>query len=109
MIQNHQGLKVEHHFIDACNKGSMDIIKYLITEQGCNPSLPDNEGDMAIHFACLGGHLNVVKYLVTELKCDPKSPGFKGRTPLHLACGNGHMDIIKYLLDKVVTHHILIQ
>ena len=52
----------------------MDIIKYLITEQGCNSSLPDNEGDMAIHFACLGGHLNVVKYLVTELKCDELQP-----------------------------------
>ena len=54
----------------------MDIIKYLITEHGCDPALPDNDGDMPIHIACLGGQLNVVKYLVTEMKCNPKSPGY---------------------------------
>ena len=52
----------------------MDIIKYLITEHGCDPALPDNDGDMPIHIACLCGQLNVVKYLVTEMKCNPKSP-----------------------------------
>ena len=81
-------------------KGHMDIIKYLITEHGCDPALPDNDGNMPINIACLGGQLNVVKYLVTEMKCNPKSPGNKGRTPLHHACNKGHMDIIKYLITE---------
>ena len=38
--------------------------KYLITEHGCDPALPDIDGDMPINIACLGGQLNVVKYLV---------------------------------------------
>ena len=33
--------------------GHMDVIQYLISEQGCDPSLPDNDGDMPIHIACL--------------------------------------------------------
>ena len=74
----------------------MDIIKYLITEHGCDPALPDNDGNMPINIACLGGQLNVVKYLVTEMKCNPKSPGYKGRTPLHQACNKwsyGHNQV----------------
>ena len=47
----------------------MDVIQYLISEQGCDPALPDNVGDMPIHIACLGGHLNVVKYLINEQRC----------------------------------------
>ena len=65
---------VGHHFIMLVISGHMDIIKYLITEHGCDPALPDNDGNMPIHIACLGGQLNVVKYLVTEMKCNPKSP-----------------------------------
>ena len=81
----------------------MDIIKYLITEHGCDPALPDNDGNMPIHIACLGGQLNVVKYLVTEMKCNPKSPGYKGRTPLHQACNSGHMDLYALeILDYIV-------
>ena len=53
----------------------LDYIQLAITEHGCDPALPDNDGDMPIHIACLGGQLNVVKYLVTEMKCNPKSPG----------------------------------
>ena len=78
----------------------MDIIKYLITEHGCDPALPDNDGDMPIHIACFCGQLNVVKYLITEMKCNPKCPRKDGRSPLHHVCDNGHMDIIKYLITE---------
>ena len=59
----------------------MNIIKYLITEQGCDPAVTDNDSDMPIYTASLGVHLNVVKYLITEMKCNPKSTGYRGRTP----------------------------
>ena len=78
----------------------MDIIKYLINEQRCDPLLRDNDGDMPIHIACHGGHLNVVKYLIAEVKCNPNSLGYKSRTPLYQACYNGHMDVIKYLITE---------
>ena len=46
----------------------MDIIKYLITEHGCDPALPDNDGDMPINIACqLNVAMDVVKYLVTRV------------------------------------------
>ena len=77
--------------------GHMDIIKYLITEHGCDPALPDNDGNMPINIACLGGQLNVVKYLVTEMKCNPKSPGYLIMVGHHFIklVAVGHMDIIK--------------
>ena len=71
------------------SKGHMDIIKYLITEHGCDPALPDNDGNMPIHIACLGGQLNVVKFLITEMKCNPKCLRKDGQTPLQHACEQG--------------------
>ena len=79
----------------------MDVIQYLITELGCDPALPDNNGDMPIHNACRGGQLCVVKYLITEEQCDPNSRGQFGRTPLYYACKIGHMDMLQYLITEL--------
>ena len=84
----------------ASQNGHTDIIKYLIAEHGCDPALPNNNGNMSIHIACLFGQLVVVKYLITEQHCELNSRGKYGRTPLHCACRNGHMDIIKYLITE---------
>ena len=83
----------------ACQNGHMDIIQYLITEQG-DSALPDDDGSMPIHTACYHGKLSVVKYLITEQHCDPNSRGQFGRTPMHSACQNGHMDIIQYMISE---------
>ena len=78
----------------------MNIIKYLITEQGCDPTISDNNGHLPLHIGCRNGHLNATKYFITEQKCDPNSQGFNRWTPLHYASHGGHMNIIEYLITE---------
>ena len=63
---------VRHHCQYAYENGHKVAIQHLITELGCDPALPDNNGDMPIHLACRCGQLSVVKYLVTEQHCRSK-------------------------------------
>ena len=79
----------------------MDIIQYLITEQGCDPkTLQSIIVTLPLHIACLFGQLNVTKYLITEQHCDPTCRGQNGRTPLHYASQGHHIDIIQYLITE---------
>ena len=84
---------------DACGNGYVDIVECLVSEVGCNPASPDNDGNL--HVACLGGHLNVVKYLITNRYCSPNSTDEQGRTLLHHACVKGHMNIVRYLIKEL--------
>ena len=86
------------HF--ACNDCYLDIIEYLIEEQGFDKELPDNIGMRPIHFACKRGSLEVVKYLI-EMQFVDNNPGDEyGRTPIHYACENGFLSIVKYLVNE---------
>ena len=78
----------------------MNIIQHLITEQGCDPRTPDNNGALPTYIACLSGHLSVTKYLITVKHCDPTCRGQYGCTPLHYAFEGGHMNIIQYLITE---------
>ena len=70
----------------ASQGGHLNIIQYLITELGCDPTTPSNNGTLPLHIACHNGHLNAAKYLITKQKCDPNSRDQDaGWTPLHYA------------------------
>ena len=60
----------------------MDIIQFLITDQQCDPALPDDDDDKPINYSCLGGHLDVTKYLITEKHCNPKGKGKFGHAAI---------------------------
>ena len=79
----------------------MNIIQCQITELGCDPNAPSNDGALPLHIACLNGHLNVAKYLITEQKCDPNSRDSTDLTILHYASKGGHMNIIQYLITEL--------
>ena len=55
----------------ACAGGNLEVIKYLVTEQKCNPSCTNIDGAIPLFHACQLGHIDIVSYLVTECKCDP--------------------------------------
>ena len=85
----------------ACINGHLDLIKYLITEQNCDPMCEEEDIKWtSLHHACQGGHKHIVQYLISELGCDPKVPNFEGSLPLHIACENGHLDLTKYLITE---------
>ena len=99
----------EHRYYDwwgrtplhsAARGGSMRVLTYLITEQGCDPrTCRDSYGDTPLYSACEYDRLNVVQYLITEQRCDPRCVNSYHNTPLHIACQCGYTSIVKCLLQ----------
>ena len=76
---------VIHVFIFAVIKNHIDIVKYLITEHGCDPMVANNNGNTCLHIAVIKNHIDIVKYLITEHGCDPMVANNNGNTCLHIA------------------------
>ena len=39
-------------FFKYCSNGYLDVVRYLVTEAGCNPNVRDNDGETLLHKAC---------------------------------------------------------
>ena len=77
-----------------------DVVRYLVSEQHCDPACKDFFGETPLHEVCQNGHLDIFRYLVTEQHCDPACKNDYGATPLHEVCRNGHLDIVRYLVTE---------
>jgi ankyrin repeat protein len=88
----------------ACNKGNINIVKYLLEEQHMEKNVLINLTDQSpLHVAIVSieGNLNVVKYLVEEHAYDIAETCSDKQTAVHLAVDRGpHLKIVKYLIDK---------
>lgn len=85
----------------ACLGGHLDVVRYLVDEQGCDPSHPDDNGVTPLHLACKEGQIDVVKYLLTEKNNFEVKGDSENVTPLHYAAASGHLDILKYLIRNM--------
>ena len=62
--------KHSHTFsLFCCLGGHLCIMKYLIDEQGCDPSCLDRNQQSPLHCAGHNGQLDIVKFLNTLKKC----------------------------------------
>jgi len=83
----------------ACQWGDADIVKYLITDQRCNPYIANTSKHTPLHTASKHGHLDVVKVLINRKVCDFNTPDKEGNTPLHTACKHGHHSTVEFLVS----------
>jgi len=116
------GVKVVTPLHVASSKGHLEIVKYLITECGCNPNYCDNLGSTPLGYALDGKHLEIVQYLITEHQCNLayypilRSKGLKqlfqfgesdlpdnftlsNITPLLVASFEGDYETVKFVCD----------
>ena len=84
----------------AASNGKLDVVKYLIGEQGADYKTPDKNGSTILHTAASNGKLDVVKYLIEEKGADYKTPDTNGSTILHYSAENGQLDVVKYLIEE---------
>ena len=80
----------------------MNIIQYLITELGCDPTTPDQLWQLS-HYTLLvsNGHLDATIYFITDQNCDSNIRDQYESTPLNYASKGGHMNIIRYLITEL--------
>ena len=60
--------------------GSLPVVKYLITEQHCDPNSGGEYGRTPLHYGYQKGHMDIIKYLITEEGCDPALPDNSGNS-----------------------------
>ena len=80
------------------------ILHFLTKEMGCNQSILNTEGKLALHIACAkpisnnncDQQLGIVK-LVSDCD-DPNVQDEVGNTPLHIACQYSAHDVVEYLV-----------
>lgn len=78
--------------------------KYLLGLTDVDFTIPDREGNTAMHLAILNGKQQVVEYLCDYSQCFDQ-PNIEGQSPLHLAASSGQDEMVKLLLkhDKNVN------
>jgi len=86
------------HF--AAISGHIRIVRYLISEIGCDPQSADKYGNFPLHFACVNGYTEIAEYLINDKQCSPNCTNEVGYTPLYCACEEGHLDLVKLLTNK---------
>mmetsp|Transcript_25685 Transcript_25685/g.42747 ORF Transcript_25685/g.42747 Transcript_25685/m.42747 type:complete len:201 (+) Transcript_25685:1618-2220(+) len=60
-------LDVEHNALHlASSEGCLDLVRYLVKEQGFDANKLSSEGDSPLHLAAPHGHLDIIKYFVEE-------------------------------------------
>ena len=92
----------------SCTRCDLNLVKYLIEEQNCDPNSVDEHDCIPLHYSCgrwdyLPGcidlRMDVVKYLIETCHCDPMCADESGRTPLHYAVGKRYFYVVKYLIE----------
>jgi hypothetical protein len=88
-------------FINACNDGKLEIVKYLLTSSKLNQHININVNNGAgFCLACREGHLEIVKYLLT-------SPDLKEHANIHIEKNFGFKMAYKYSHFDIITFLIL--
>ena len=94
----------------ACQWGDVGTVRYLITDESCNPTVQNANLDTPLHIACYSKSLDIIK-LFLERRCSTNIPNKKGETAqgiplnedgdylLHIACWWGDVDIVRYLIS----------
>ena len=87
---------------EAYHNGHVDIVRYLVSEQGCSTACQNKNGDTLLHMACREGHLAVAEYLLTGQDCSAAcvSKNTYGRTLLHYSCYHGWLDMTRRLVEQ---------
>ena len=77
----------------------LEMIKFFINKQHCDPMTKDYKNWTVLHIACRNGHLDITHYLISEAHCGPCCKTHDGSTSLHISCLYGHAHIVQYLLS----------
>ena len=83
----------------ACQKGNLEMVKYLVEEFKVNLNDKDTNGATGLHFAAEVGATELVGYLLmghAKILVDKL-----GKSPLHYCAINGHSEVrVKIFLNK---------
>lgn len=90
----------------ACEKGLLDIVKYLVEQRGASVNSANNAGCTALHVSCKMKHAGVSNYLIQKCRADIYVQDQRNYTPMHYTCESGCSGSLLFLM-KVVSPQFL--
>ena len=105
-IKKYKYEKNNESFLLACDRGHLEVIKYLISLPEKYKIDPSAMINLAIRRASLYGRLEVVKYLISlpeEYNIDPSADN---NYAIKWASYNGHLDVVNYLMSLPKEYNI---
>ena len=83
----------------ACQWGDVDIVKYLVTDERCDPNIQSSMSkNTPLHIAVEHGQDDTIVQLLSCEECDLNIQNEDGDTPLHFAVGQTKIAAIFHLL-----------
>lgn len=87
---------------DACRRGNLSIVKFLIDSIGIDPNIPGRQGLTGLHFAARSGRTDIVEWLLSYEKdgdraVDATIVDDRGKTALDAAQVNEKADVVALL------------
>ena len=82
----------------AAKSGSAEAVQYLLSDKAIKPTLTDNKGNTALHFAVQARQVDTVRVLVEDSRIDGSAVNKDGQTAKDLTFQEPHEDdIIKQI------------
>ena len=70
----------------ACQWGDASIVRYLVTEESCDPNVQSyNSDNTPLHIAVIYGQDDTIAQLLSYEECNPNNLNKEGNAPLHIA------------------------
>ncbi|KAF8982627.1 ankyrin repeat protein, partial [Cyathus striatus] len=82
----------------ACAMGNLEVAKLLLTQDGINPNIKENQNGLTPLHLAVKNHINIVRLLLLHPDINPNIFNSKGETALHLAVKNSCEDMLTLLL-----------
>jgi ankyrin repeat protein len=58
----------------ACSMGNLNVVQFLIQQQGFDMNIVDNYGKTGFHCACLNGNSNIIQFLAFQQGFEMNKP-----------------------------------
>lgn len=90
-------MDITSDFINACEKGDIEIIKKILDLKICNFYEVINHG---LYIVSYYGHINILKLFLNHGASVKNYQDVYERNGLYLACSKGNLEVVKILLDN---------
>ena len=91
----------DHLLHIACQWGDVGIVKYLITDERCDPNIQSYTSENTpLHIATKYGQKDTIVQLMSYKECNVNVQNKEGDTPLHIAARENRTPAISQLLNN---------
>ena len=95
--KNPQATLLKACLLTAAKRGSLVVVKALLSHPLCELLARDEEGNTALHLAASGGYHEVVLELASKYDVPSAGENDVAQTPLHMAASKGRIECVRVL------------